>query len=541
MKKILKYNHFNATLLSIVLIFASTSCEKDTLELLPSDSIAYSDAFSTSKLCELSMVGCYDAAQSGYYPGNNQRRGYPFGAASVEQGDMRGEDMLNVQAFFAVTYGSTYGSSSPNGQAMWECTYQMINKINICIEGFKLAANKGVITNEAALAYEGEARFLRALGYHELLLHFCYPYAHTPNASHYGVPLNLIPINSVEKVEEAKSAGRATVAQVYQQIIADLDFAETNLPTTRAGGQKISRACKGAAIGLKTRIYQHMGDYSKVISEASKIVDATTLQSPIGGYAITPDPATPFLNNSGNSESMFSIENSELDNATNNGSLSQFYSYVRSLVCMSPIIYNASFWLANDLRRQKLVVYNTAYTARHAYWVDKYKTYSKMSDWTPILRYAEVILNYAEAEARQNGVTQLAVDLLNKIRNRSVVNAADQYTIASFSDVNQLMTAILNERRIEFLGEGRRWADIHRLAKDPVYFVRALNDQPGVPAKVGTGNVKADSWVAASGIVDPTIITIAAYGYDDRRFLFPIPDSETNTNPKLKEQQNPGW
>jgi hypothetical protein len=378
------------------------------------------------------------------------------------------------------------------------------------------------------------------LGYHELLLHFANPYKHTADASHLGVPLNTKPINSIATVEEAKSAGRATVAEVYTQILEDLDYAEANLPATRSGGLKISRATSGAAIGVKTRIYQHMGNFDKVLTESAKIVDAS-FKSPIGGYAVTTDPSTPFTNNSGNTESMFSIENTELDNATNNGSLSQFYSNVRSLVCISPIIYNAGFWLKDDVRRQKLVVNDVTYNARFAYWVDKYKTYSKMSDWTPMLRYAEVLLNYAEAEARINGLTPLAVNLLNQVRNRSVLAAENQFTLASFGSVGDLMTAIMNERRIEFLGEGRRWADIHRLAKDPVYYVRALNGLPGVPAKVGTGNVAVASWNAASGVIDPKILTVAAYGYEDRRFLWPIPDSETTTNQKLKEQQNPGW
>jgi len=540
MKRNIGFKSLFAGFVILAVSYPFSSCDDDVLDLMPANSVSYTDAFSTSKLCELSMVGCYDAAQSGYYPGNNQRRGYPFGAASIEQGDMRGEDMLNVQAFFAVTYGSTYGSSSPNGQALWECTYQMINKINICIEGFKLASEKGVITEAKALEYEGEARFLRALGFHELLLHFSYPYADTPDASHFGIPVSIKPINSIETVEEAKSAGRATVAKTYQQIIEDLDFAEQNLPATRTGGLKISRATSGAAIGLKTRIYQHMAKWDKVITEAQKIVDAS-FKSPIGSYALTAEPNGPFTNNSGNTESMFSIENSELDNCTVNGSLSQFYTKVRSLVCLSPILFNADSWLASDKRRTQLVVNNTSYTVRHAYWVDKYKTYEKMADWTPILRYAEVLLNYAEAETRVNGVTQKAVDLLNQVRNRAVTSTSDQYKLSSFSDKATLMKAILNERRIEFVGEGRRWADIHRLAKDPDYFVKALNNAPGVPAKVATGNVAVNSWNAGSGVVDPKIITIAAYAYSDRRFLFPIPDSETNTNPKLKEQQNQGW
>lgn len=526
--------------IAIVSMLGLTACDNKTLDLMPLDSVGYEDAFKTPAMCELSMVGCYDAAQSGYYPGNNQRRGYPFGAASIEQGDMRGEDMLNVQAFFAITYGSTYATSSPNGQALWECTYQMINKINICIDGFQLAATKGTLTAEKAKEYEAEAKFLRALGYHELLIHFARPYNETAAASHLGVPLNLVPINSIEKVEAAKSAGRATVKQVYDQIILDLDYAETNLPATRTGGLKISRATKGAAIGLKTRIYQHIGNNDKVISEAAKIVGAT-FESPIGGYKLTASPDGPFLSNSGNTESMFSVENTELDNATVNGSLSQFYTPVRSLVTISPIIYNASFWLAGDKRRTTLIVNSTAYSTKTPWWTNKYPGKEKMTDWSPILRYAEVILNYAEAEARKNGKTQLAVDLLNKVRNRSVTTVADQFTLASFADVPSLMKAIFNERRIEFLGEGRRWADIHRLAKDPVYFVAGNAGVSGVPRKANYGNLAVTSWNAASGVVDPAILTVLPYDYADKRFVFPIPDSETSTNPKLKEQQNPGW
>lgn len=521
------------------LFFAS--CNEEVLDLMPKDTVGYEDAFNTPALCELSMVGCYDAAQSGYYPGNNQRRGYPFGAASIEQGDMRGEDMLNVQAFFAITYGSTYGTSSPNGQAHWECTYQMINKINICIEGFQLAASKNILTPEQAKAYEAEAKFLRALGYHELLIHFARPYADTPGATHPGVPLNLVPINSIEKVEAAKSAGRATVKQVYDQILLDLDYAEANLPPSRASkALSISRATKGAAIGLKARVYQHLGDQPKVISESAKIVNASG-ESPIGGYKLTTEPGGPFTANNNNTESMFSIENSELDNATVNGSLSQFYTSVRSLVCISPIIFNEKQWLATDKRRTQLVAYSNAYSARHLYWVDKYKAREKMSDWTPILRYAEVLLNYAEAEARVNGKTQLALDLLNKVRNRSVTTPADQFTLANFATADDLIKAILMERRIELVGEGRRWADIHRLAKDTKFFVEGNAGVSGVPAKVATGNVAANSWNAASGIVDAAILKIAPYDYSDKRYVFPLPDSETSTNPKLKEQQNPGW
>ena len=55
--------------------------------------------------------------------GTTDRRGYPFGAANIEQGDMRGEDMVNVAAFFQVTYQGTYNSVAPNCVALWKGLY----------------------------------------------------------------------------------------------------------------------------------------------------------------------------------------------------------------------------------------------------------------------------------------------------------------------------------------------------------------------------------------------------------------------------------
>lgn len=520
-----------------------SACTDQAIDLEQKDAITYEVAFATPERCELSIVGCYDAAQSGYYPGNNQRRGYPFGAATVEQGDMKGEDMLNVQQFFAVTYNGDYTTASPNGQAHWECTYQMINKINIVIDGLKTAAEKGIITKEKALDGEAEVRFLRALGLHELLVYFALPYAATPDASHFGVPISTTPINTIDKVNEAKEAGRATVKATYDLILEDLNFAEENLSSKaeREASLKISRATKVAAIALKTRVYQHMGDWGKVISESNKIVSAAApFVSPIDGYKLTEQPEGVFANNKDNTESIFSIENAVLDNATNNGSLSQFYTTVRSLVCVSPIIINADFWLADDLRREQLLKRDDQYGNLNAFWSWKYRAGTVMDDWTPILRYAEVLLNYAEAEARQNGVTQKAVDLLNEVRNRAVTDPAKQFKLSSFANVDELMEAIIQERRIEFLAEGRRWPDIHRLTYDK-YAVRSSDGKPGVPDKATWGNMTSDSYAPASGFVDPAIIKTPGFNYEDRRYIFPIPLSEISSNPKIATQQNAGW
>ncbi|MDR2119171.1 MAG: RagB/SusD family nutrient uptake outer membrane protein [Tannerellaceae bacterium] len=527
-------------LAAISLSAALWSCTDQAIDLEPKDSITYDVAFATPERCDLAILGCYDAAQSGYYPGNNQRRGYPFGAASVEQGDMKGEDMTNVQSFFAVTYEGSYTSSSPNGQAHWECTYQMINKINVVVDGLRTAAESGILTAAQATDGEAEVRFLRALGLHELLVFFAMPYAATPDASHFGVPVSLDPINTVEKVQAALDAGRLTAKETYKQILEDLDYAEANLAETRDGNLKIVRATKAAAIAAKTRIYQHMGEWNKVIEESSKIVSASApFSSPVGGYRLTESPDGVFTSNGGNTESLFSIENSETDNPTTNGCLYQMY-YGRSLVCVSPIIINADFWLADDLRREQLLERANKYGSKEAYWSTKYRS-SVWADYAPVLRYAEVLLNYAEAEARANGVTPKAVDLLNAVRNRAVTDPAKQFSVSSFANADALVTAILQERRIEFLAEGRRWPDIHRLTYDPKFAVKAPDGKPGVPSKAAFGAIKTESYEPASGNVSASILTIIGFNHEDRRFIFPIPESETSSNPKLLSQQNPGW
>jgi hypothetical protein len=476
---------------------------------------------------------------SGYSTANSAYRGYPFGAATVEQGDMKGEDMINVQSFFAVTYNGTYSGSSPNGQSHWETNYAMINKINVVIEGLRTAGESGVLTAAKAADGEGEMRFLRALGIHELMVFYAMPYAATSDASHYGVPVSTEAVNSAEKVQIAMEAGRLTSKQCYDQILEDLNYAESNRVESRDGVSKITHATKGAAIALKTRVYQHQGQWNKVIEEAQKLVGSSApFTSPIGGYKLEASPEGVFASNGSNTESIFSIENSDIQNPGTNGCLYQMYDG-RSLVCISPIIINADFWLEDDLRRSQLTNAR-AYSNKVVYWTTKYRN-TDWSDYCPIIRYAEVLLNYAEAEARVNGLTQKGVDLLNAVRNRAVTDESEQFTLSSFADADALVRAILQERRIEFLAEGRRWPDIHRLTYDSKFAVRAANGKPGVPDKVAYGSLKAEHYVPASGEVEPSIISTQGFDYEDRRYIFPIPDAEITSNPVLAKQQNTGW
>lgn len=507
----------------------ASSCDKDVTDLQPYDRITETAAFSTPERCALSMVGVYDAAQSGFYAGGAVR-GYPFGAANVEQGDNRGEDMLNVATFYAITYQATYNPTTANNVYHWETLYSLINKANIVIEGVQGAQAAGVLTEAQAKSYEGEARFLRALAHHELLVHFARPYKHTGDASHLGVPYRTRAVNTAAAKDAAAAQGRNTVKECYDLLIEDLNFAEQNLPASRAGTLNISRATSGAAIALKTRIYLHMGRWSDVIAEGNKLPSGSP-------YSLTATPEGPFASYTSNTESIFSIENSSVDNGGVNGALPVMYSVSpgRALVAVSPIIFNAPFWDADDLRRTQVNKHNG-----RAYFSNKYRNITTQDDWNPIIRYAEVLLNVAEAQLRvASPDMNAALTPLNMVRNRAVTDPAKQYTVGSFADAKAMLQAVLNERRIELLAEGRRWADIHRLANDPDF------STGGIPAKVLYNQTTFASWAPglnydASGNYTGTLGQ-PAIPYDDYRFVWPIPVSELNTNPVLAAQQNPGY
>ncbi|WP_159637139.1 RagB/SusD family nutrient uptake outer membrane protein [Sphingobacterium composti Ten et al. 2007 non Yoo et al. 2007] len=531
--KISKYKKISSALIALA-ISTVYSC-KDFTELNPLGSLSESTAFTTPSNIDLAVNGMYWQAAVGYYDPLNgtalQSRGYPFGGASVEQADMRGEDLVNLQAFFQVTYESNIGPNTANNVNMWEQLYALINQCNVIIEGVDNAVEAGILNAEDGNPYKGEALFLRALSHHELLLHFSRPYSDNPGTN-LGVPYRTIAITGSASAAEANSMGRGNVQESYQKLIEDLDLAESLLPATRTSNStKISRATKGAAIALKTRVKLHMKDYSGVIAEATKLGAAETsgnFSSTIGSFSLEADPSTPFLSYDNNKESIFSIAQSIVSSGGVNGAITSMFSPSqfngRDLIGVSPNIYNAPFWLTSDLRKQNLT-FKQSVGSRPFVYVWKYRKIGDNNDWVPIIRYAEVLLNAAEAYSYSNNNAQ-ALRLLNAVRDRSV-GASNSYGTTPPAD---LKLAIYNERRIEFLGEGRRWGDIHRLAQTSYGY-------NGVPAKVLASQLTSAVYDGVT-IVSPSH---PAKPYTDKSFLWPIPQTETDANPTLRDQQNPGW
>ena len=550
---------------ALALAFVSTlglgAC-KDVTDIKPKDSLSETAVFTDPARVALAVTGVYNSAQSGFYDPLNGTalavRGYPFGAASSEQDDARGEDVSDMAGFFGIVFANTQTPSSPNVVNMWSNCYAVINQANVTIAGVRLAATNNVITAADATIYEAELRFLRALAHHELVLHFSRPFT-DGNGDKPGVPYRDVPSNTIAGVTANKAQGRGTVAEDYTKMLLDLDFAETNLPTTRTGivttpapSASITRATKGAAIALKQRLRLYQGDWAAAAVEGRKLITGTSapFTSPIGttlgNYALAATQRAAFPGGQTvTTENIFSVENSSDDNPGVNGALANVYGSSasaptgisgRALLAVSPNLYNAPFFTCADLRRTVMMQPDGV---RPAYVLKKYTDAATSTDYAPIIRYAEVLLNQAEAIARTGNNDAQALSLLNAVRNRSVTTVADQYAPGSLTGT-ALVRAILNERRIEFVGEGFRWDDISRLSPDPLYAPITGGGIPGKFSGLTSGQVTLARYSCGNPAASATP-SVTAVPYSSPLFLWPIPAIEVANNPTLAAQQNPGY
>lgn len=493
-------------------LIGMASC--DVTDLQPANIIPDDEAFANASRVNATVLGIYEAAQRGFYLGVVQR-GYPFGAASTQQGDMRGEDMYNDQLFYEITYVNGFNPTTANNNGQWISLYRMINRANIVIDNLDPALAEGAISQEERDRFRGEALFLRALAHHELVVFFARPYSDDPSTM--GIPYRTFAINDVSLVEAGEAVGRTTVQEDYQQLLADLNEAEALLPEEG----NAFRARKAAATGLKARVKLHMEDWQGVIDEHAKLSE----------FAITPNPITPFRGGN-SSDNIFSFENTAESNAGVNGALPNMYGNpnlgARGLVKISPLIWRADFWHPEDLRRSQNGNAGMVSSSPLGIFTNKYIDNTTFSDPTVIIRFAEVVLSAAEAHARL-GNTGEAVDLLNQVRDRALPASVPSFTAGSFASADGLIDTIVLERRIEFLAEGRRYPDIHRLSGE--------GRMNGIPAKAQSRQINSIEFYTT----DRQIPTDHALEYSSNLFIWPIPLDELLINTSSPIPQNPGY
>lgn len=438
-----------------VSVIQFASCAKDEfLNPVPTNSISDLSAFDSKDRIEGQVRAIYASIKNaGMYGGRYQIFN-----------DIRGEefanDRTNVVTGFDVWNYTPSNSSTNSVLNHWSRAYYVINLANVFLDG--MAAKGTTVVGTAVSAnFQAEARLLRALSYYSLLQLYARPYW-DGNGSKPGVPLRL----KGNTGSGDYALARATVAEVYTQILADLTFAEQNLPLTNASALlNTTRAHRNTAIALKTRVYLSMQKYAEVITEANKIVSLTPPFRAASGvnHGLEADYTNIFKPPYTTNESILSMPFASNEQPGTQNQLGYYYGPSafnggngEYSLLSTGIISNAG-WKMTDRRRSFVQVFSGKS------YLTKYSVPATFIDYAPVIRYAEVLLNLAEARVRSGStVDPQAIALLNAVRGRS--DATTIFTIGDFPTAAALADAIIIERRIELLGEGLRGTDITRLA-----------------------------------------------------------------------------
>lgn len=492
-------NNLKYILCSSLLVLSLASCKKNEwLNPNPLTLITDETAFGSAERIGNQVNGLYVNLKA-----TNLYGSWGVLLSDVRTGEFHSSNMNGATG--AIVFSMLTQATTSDVEDVWAAGYLAINKVNVFLEGLE-SKGKAVLSEEQFNQYNAEARLIRATSYYLLLQLYARPYW-DGKGSMPGLPLrlkgNVGPGNYDLK--------RSSVAETYKQILDDLDFAEENLPSSYSSAAlNTTRAHKNTAIALKTRVYLSMGEYEKVITEADKIVPAAApFVAPTGVAnklmgSITEVFKAPYTSD----ESIFSMPFSSNDapgsslpryympgltdggTPTSNGAGEYSLNVVEG-------IFASTTWAADDDRRTSFVKVGQQ-SGRP--WLFKFYQASPYLDYIPVIRYAEVVLNLSEALARsKKSIDSRSIALFNAVYSRS--NQGKTYSSTDFGTLETYLDRIIEERRIEFLGEGIRNGDIMRLGQT-------------IPSKVKQ--------------------SIPAVAPTEPNYIFPIPNSELTLNNLIK-------
>ncbi len=342
----------------------------------------------------------------------------------------------------------THSSTNVLLGRIWSVSYSGINRANTVLDRIPIITNINEKTKDRIL---GEAKFLRALFYFNLVRLFG------------DVPLIL---KSTEQ-NEGLLVTRTSKEEVYNQIIVDLKDAETALPGTYTG-QDIGRATQDAAKGILAKVYLTRQAWQLSYEKAKEVINSKNK-----AYGLWDNYIEAFKpENENGKESIFEVQ---YQSGINLGTQIMRVMLPRN----TGLFIGWDTWIPDpDILKsyengdeRKILTYYIQYTkdgktVKFSEHITKYidpvaingNTLDAGSNY-PILRYADVLLIYAEAANELGGKTTEALEYLNKTRKRAKLQ---NFTI---TDKNLLRDAILNERRFELAFEGQRWFDLVRTGR----------------------------------------------------------------------------
>lgn len=440
----------NRFLMPVVLLGIAAACN-GPLDVKSGNTIPTPDAITDSSSARAAVAGMYHGLQNLD----------SYGETIPEVGDLSADN-----AEFSGT-STSYGEIDDNQistfntavLSQWAMSYDNINRANSILDKMGSLAN---IADDTKAQLSAEAYFVRALMYHDLVKYFG------------DVPIILHPTTDPNA---GSTITRAPVTAVYSRILEDLDSASARM----ADSSSTTTASAGAVRALRARVLFYKGDYVGAEAEAHAVEDDF-------GYDLAPNYSDLFTA-SGNStpEDIFKLIAGVKADQQSYLSYDYFAKAVGGTYLLRPTSNLLNAYEEQDLRGQ----WNISFAGSRRYG-SKYRSITGTENF-PVLRLGEIILIRAEALARTGHLPE-AVAEMHKTQARA---NATLFVLGSHT-AQEVIDAIIAERRLELALEGDRWNDLNRLGITP-----AVMD------------------------IDPT------------QSLYPIPQSEIDVTPGLT--QNPGY
>ncbi|MFT3950062.1 MAG: RagB/SusD family nutrient uptake outer membrane protein [Agriterribacter sp.] len=437
----------NITWLLLILFFTG-SCSKQ-LEELP-QSIAAETFYKTNKEIEAGLNAIYVPVRS-VYGG--------FGAFYTVQVEIYTEYFYGRGSHAPINTYVLDNTNINRTSDFWAAFYQSVRNANIVIKRIPFADQ---VTEADKNKYLGEAKFLRALWYFHLVRHWA------------GVPLR------TDANIDSTNLKRSSSTDIYNLILSDLADANQYLPDNP---RLVGAPSKWAAKTLLTHVMLQLGRYQEARNYAAEVIASAK-------YSLVPVATVddfekifgPTANNT--PEEIFYLKFSNTVANMGNGLLT--YAHYPNSGYFPPggfyTLYSDSItnkfvyeWPQNDLRR-KMNWYSSTFglgntTILCKKYIDRAaQTASGAGNDHPMYRYADLLLMYAEADARvNNGVTADALEKLNMVHRRgyglnaTVPSSTVDFEISDFPTLESFLKTVVKERGYENILEGKHWLDLVRM------------------------------------------------------------------------------
>ncbi|MEX0720778.1 MAG: RagB/SusD family nutrient uptake outer membrane protein [Balneolaceae bacterium] len=528
-------------LMAVIFVFAFASgCDNDLLNTAPNDRLSSETFWNSEEDAEYMVNDLYT-----YLPGT-----YTLLWDGMSDIAIPNNIWINEVDYVR---GQQDGESAV-GKSHWNNSYRAIRGANNFLANVDdVFENSETPVNEDLInRFKGEARVLRAFKYLQLVTVFG------------DVPLITTPIS----VNEGKEIGRTDIEQIWDFIETELEESAEVLEISY-NGDDVGRITRGAALAIKSRAMLHAGRFTKAHEAASRVMDL--------GYSLYPSYETLFTYEAENNQevildkqfiasdypnNLFALlgrpamglgESSapvptknivdayEMANGMdieetgsgydpfnpyeNRDPRMRYSMYVYGDTMPNDNIYDPrpGFGGQSDIERGQ----NTTNTGFN---IQKYVDPADISSPSNgginiiIMRYAEVLLNYAEAKIEDNQIDQSVYDAINEIRERPDVNMPRVEDTGQSQE--EMREIVRHERMVELAFEGQRFFDIRRWGiADEV-----MNEN--------NGEILGIEYENEDGDLVQYEYTQYRRNFESHHYVWPIPQEELNLSDNMSQNDN---